>query len=322
MTEPVLWADLQVPGQPPVPLTTDQWDDNIAGLAARVAALEALRDTVPNLGDIAVASGGQAVSVPLTDGTGAGPHNLPLNEFNPAGAWAAGATYARGDLVTVGEISAVATAPHVASTYAADLKAGLWVQDTAAADWMTERGVYDPTVPYSVGDAVLYSPDSGMRWQLWRASASDDPARVIPVGSAPGTDDATGAPYWSEETVALRSRQLSMRTAPGGFAPPDTAAGGRVASRRLGAPMSIPPAWAGSGGTIQPRNTSSAAVVLALRVNGTTVATLTIPPGQDHAVLIGAGAVVLRPGDLLDLVNAGPAIKATAISLGIAGIHV
>ncbi|WP_342108718.1 hypothetical protein [Methylobacterium sp. SI9] len=151
MTEPVLWADLQVPGQPPVPLTTDQWDDNIAGLAARVAALEALRDTVPNLGDIAVASGGQAVSVPLTDGTGAGPHNLPLNEFNPAGAWAAGATYARGDLVTVGEISAVATAPHVASTYAADLKAGLWVQDTAAADWMTERGVYDPTVPYSVG---------------------------------------------------------------------------------------------------------------------------------------------------------------------------
>ncbi|WP_342108717.1 hypothetical protein [Methylobacterium sp. SI9] len=86
--------------------------------------------------------------------------------------------------------------------------------------------------------------------------------------------------------------------------------------------MSIPPAWAGSGGTIQPRNTSSAAVVLALRVNGTTVATLTIPPGQDHAVLIGAGAVVLRPGDLLDLVNAGPAIKATAISLGIAGIHV
>lgn len=322
MTEPVLWADLQVSGQPPVPLTTDQWDDNIAGLDARVAALEALRDTIPNLGDVAIASGGQAVSVPLTDGTGAGPHNLPLCEFTPQGAWTAGATYARGDLVTIGEVSAVATAPHVASTYAADLKAGLWVLNTQAADWMTELGVYDPTVPYTVGDAVLYSPDSGLRWQLWRASASDDPARVIPVGSAPGTADPTGAPYWSAETVALRPRQLSMRTAPGGFAPPDTAAGGRVASRRLGVPMSIPPAWAGSGGTIQPRNTSSANVTLALKVDGTTVATLTIPPGQDHAVLVGSGAIVIPTGSLVELVNTGAALKATTFSLGIAGTYV
>ncbi|SFM16059.1 hypothetical protein [Methylobacterium pseudosasicola] len=106
------------------------------------------------------------------------------------------------------------------------------------------------------------------------------------------------------------------------YAAPDTAAGGRIASRRLGTPMSIPPAWSGSEGTIKPGNTSKSNVTLALRVNGATVATLSIPPGQDHAVLSGAGAIVLKPGDLLDLVNTGAALKATMIALGIAGTHV
>lgn len=322
MTGPVLWSDLQIPGQPPVPLSEDQWDANFAGFDGRLRPIEDLRYSVPGLGELSVVSGGQAVSVPLTDGTGADQHNLPLAQFQPQGAWATGTAYARGDLVTVGNVSAVATADHQSTTYAADLKAGLWTPNSPSADWITERGVYDPTVQYSIGDSILYTSDGGLRWGLWRGSASDDPNRVIPVGSAPGSDDPTGAPYWSAETILPRARQLSMRSKGGGFASPDIAAGATVAARRLALPISIPLAWANSGGAIQPRNTSRVNVVFELRLDGVRVATLTIPPGQDHALLVGAGAIAVQPGSMFKLVNTGAALKATAVSVGIAGYHV
>lgn len=95
-----------------------------------------------------------------------------------------------------------------------------------------------------------------------------------------------------------------------------------MAARRLALPISVPLAWAGSGGAIQPPNKTKAPVVFELRLDGTRVATLTIAPGQDHAALVGSGCVAVQPGSMFEFVNVGAAVKATAVSVGIAGYHV
>ena len=321
---PVLWSDLQVPGQPPVPLTETQWDGNVAGFDARLQAIEALRYSVPGMGDIAVVSGGQAVSAPLTDGTGAGAHNLPLCQYQPQGGWATGTTYARGDLVSVGRISAVATLAHVAAAWADDLAAGKWAVNAKAPDWIQLRGQYDATLQYAVGDAVLHSPDGGLRWRLWRGAVWYDPTRVIPVGSAPGTVDPSGYPYWTPETVLPRSRQLSMRC------PVDATmnriAAGRCAARMMATPISIPLAWLGSGLEVLPSTPSTpapAATTWEIHVDGAVVATAAVPAGGGAVPLVGNGALLVSPGSLFELYNtSGSTLYGATVAVGIAGTHV
>lgn len=321
MTAPVLWQDLQVPGQPPVPLTEAQWDQNFIGLDARVRAIEDLRLGARGLGELSVVRDGQAISIPLTDGSGADAHNMPLARFEPQGDWATGTAYARGDLVTVGTRSAVATADHLSGVWADDLKAGLWVMNSASVDALNVRGVYDPAVQYAVGDAVLYSPD-GLRWGLWSGTVRDLKTD-IPPGTAPGTVDVDGFPYWEAESVLPRGRQLTLRSRnglspSGGYS--NSVRAGIVAARRLALPVSIPAGWAGSGGVIQPAPAAGAA--FELRVDGVKVATLTIPPAGIEASLVGSGSLLIAAGSLVELVNVGPALSQSTMSVGLAGTHV
>lgn len=321
MTAPVLWKDLQVDGQPPVGLTEDQWDSNFAGLDARVRAFEDLQLGARGLGELSVVRDGQAVSIPLTDGSGADAHNLPLASFLPRGDWATGTAYVRGDLVTVGVRSAVATADHDAGVWADDLAAGLWAMNSSSVDALNPRGVFDPAAQYVVGDAVLYSPD-GVRWGLWSGTVRDL-KKDIPVGTAPGTVDGDGFPYWEAETVLPRGRQLTLRSrnglSPGGGYSTSVRAG-VVAARRLALPVSIPAGWAGSGGVVQPAPAAGAS--FEVHVDGVTVATLTIPPAGIEASLVGAGSLLIAAGSLVELVNVGPALSQSTMSVGIAGTHV
>lgn len=125
--------------------------------------------------------------------------------------------------------------------------------------------------------------------------------RVRSVG-LPGPSTGSATPIGAPRRSALGSG--SSRCARSADSPPP---GSRPAGRGPDArPSDLdPPRLGGFGGAMQPSATATAGMAFEIWVDGSNVASLTIPKGADHAALVGSGALLIRAGSLIEVVNLG-----------------
>jgi len=282
------------------PITPESADALFEAMDDRLNALDALCRAARGLDIPEVSEDGQSLALSFTDGTPIRRVNLPLAPYDCEGDWAPGVTYALRDLVTYARGSYVCAQPHVAGAFADDLAAGRWLPNAAPGrDAMPYRGVYDPTAVYADDEAVLYTADGGLTWQLWRM-IFDNGGR--PPGTAPGAvDPVLGTPIWAALTQpqARRVIQVSRLAQAQAFFTAST--------DPVGVRVSFPRNLAGSQcvASVAPDRD----VTIPLTKGGVAVGTVTIAKGA-RVGTFSCAPFVLLPGESL---ATGQAVRSTPL---------
>jgi hypothetical protein len=285
-------------------LSADEFDANFRDLDDRLRAFQALGIQATGIASLTVDESVGTLVFALTDGTAYGPFNLPVGFFVPRGNWQSGLAYRLRDYATVGGSSYACLAPHTAgASFADDLAAGRWMTIAAKGPagkdgdpFMLFRGLYDPTIAYVAGDAVLAL--SGTAYVLYRLAVT------APAGTAPGTlQPGSPAPYWTLQSLPLATTEHD------GYIAGTFAAAQLLYRRRLARAQSIGAALLGSVAALA--TAPAKAFTIGVFKNGTQFATLSWAVGALNPTLAGA-ATTFAAGDVLTVVAPATADTAAA----------